>query len=111
MPEEIEKQEPGSTAGETAAKKPNYLTWSTCLLLAAWIVPGLLVTTQGSEQAAFLLKGWVLSAGALAALAALVRMKAHDNDKDLDLFGKMLGFGASFSALLAAVVLAFFKLN
>lgn len=98
------------TASE-ATKKPNYLTWSTCLILAAWVIPGLIGATQHSGQAAFLLRGWVLSAGVLAVIAAFVRMRAHDRDKDLDLFGKMLGFGASCSALWAAVALAFLRFN
>lgn len=81
--------------------RPNYSFWALVLTLAAVIIPGF-IALKMENQAVFFLKGWALSAVALAAIASAVRLAAHNGDKDFDGFGKMLGFGAACVAFFAA---------
>lgn len=91
-------------------KRPNYGFRSLILTLAAVLIPGFFGLNM-ENQAVFYLKGWALSAVALAAIASAIRLAAHNGEKDFDGFGKMLSFGASCVAFFAAVAGAFVSMH
>lgn len=78
---------------------------------AAVIVPAAIVlfpsgNSSAEDYARGLLTGWGIAAAVLATVASLLRMLAHNGNRDMDGFGKMLGFNASFLALCATSALA-----
>lgn len=85
---------------------PLYALW---VGIAAIIIPGVIVLGLGNldtfQQAQYLIRGLAASAAFVAAIAAGVRLVAHDGLRELDRFGKMLGFVSAVLAAWLSVVL------
>lgn len=73
------------------------------LLIAAAAVP-IVVWVLGGTGMAYL-RALAMAGGALALIAAFMRLEAHGTDPDLDLLGKAVGFYAAILAALFAIFL------
>lgn len=75
-----------------------------------WL-PSVVAIATGGDPTLRLLKGFLLTAAALALASAIIRLIVHDSvrDSDVDLggFSKMLAAGVAFIALVAVVTFVF----
>lgn len=73
-------------------------------------VPGVTVVANIDDPVLWF-KGFALSATVVGAVAGGIRLAAHNGDKNLDGFGKMLGFSAALLSAFAAGSLFFIDLT
>ncbi|WIB72587.1 hypothetical protein [Curtobacterium sp. MCBD17_026] len=101
------------TTNQPSGNKPSKNNWRSdtwlgaaiVLMALSIIVPGLVVVPKVDNPEQWF-RGFALSAAVVSAVAALLRLLAHNNKNDIgpwmDGLGKALGFSAAFLAMIAA---------